>query len=100
MDSTGKWFLSALFNFRSQFFDGFNYATNHPELSSSFMAPGYFIFSLGFDYKPSSKLSVFLSPITSRYTVVTNKELNDKLDSIINEFKNKIKELINTQRVS
>lgn len=78
MDTTGKWFLSALFNFRSQFFDGFNYGTNPAELSSSFLAPGYFIFSLGFDYKPNSKLSVFLSPLTSRYTVVTKKELYDK----------------------
>lgn len=78
MDTTGKWFLSSLFNFRSQFFDGFNYGTNPAELSSSFLAPGYFIFSLGFDYKPSNKLSVFLSPLTSRYTVVTKKELYDK----------------------
>jgi Protein of unknown function (DUF3078) len=78
MDTTGKWFLSGLFNFRSQFFDGFNYGTNPAELSSSFMAPGYFIFSLGFDYKPSSKLSVFMSPLTSRYTVVTKKELYEK----------------------
>lgn len=78
MDSTGKWYLSSLFNFRSQFFDGFNYGTNPPELSSSFLAPGYFIFSLGFDYKPNSKLSVFLSPLTSRYTVVTKKVLYDK----------------------
>jgi len=78
IDTTGKWYLSGLFNFRSQFFDGYNYGTNPAELSSSFLAPGYFIFSLGFDYKPSSKFSIFMSPLTSRYTVVTKKVLYEK----------------------
>jgi hypothetical protein len=31
---------------------------------------------------------------------VNNEKLDEKLDAILNEFKNKIKELINTQRVS
>jgi hypothetical protein len=78
MDAGGKWYLSALFNFRSQFFDGYNYGTKPPELSSSFLSPGYFILSTGFDYKPSEKFSLFLSPLTSRWTVLTNKVLSDK----------------------
>ena len=50
---------------------------------------------------PINYIKEFLS-IHAKQTVPIpiNKELNDKLDSIINEFKNKIKELINTQRVS
>ncbi len=78
MDTGGKWYLSALFNFRSQFFDGYNYGTKPPELSSSFLSPGYFILSTGFDYKPSEKFSLFLSPLTSRWTVLANHELSDK----------------------
>jgi hypothetical protein len=78
MDTVGKWYLSGLFNYRSQFFDGFNYGTTPPELSSSFLSPAYFILSVGFDYKPSDKFSLFLSPLTSRWTVVTNKALSDK----------------------
>jgi hypothetical protein len=78
MDTLGKWYLSGLFNFRSQFFDGFNYGSTPAELSSSFLSPAYFILSVGFDYKPSDKFSLFLSPLTSRWTVVTNKTLSDK----------------------
>lgn len=78
MDAGGKWYLSALFNFRSQFFDGYNYGTTPPELSSSFLSPGYFILSTGFDYKPTDKFSLFISPLTSRWTVLTNRILSDK----------------------
>ncbi len=78
MDTIGKWYLSGLFNFRSQFFDGFNYGSTPAELSSSFLSPAYFILSVGFDYKPTDKFSLFLSPLTSRWTVVTNKILSNK----------------------
>jgi hypothetical protein len=78
MDSVGKWYLSALFNFRSQFFDGYNFNITPAELSSSFLSPGYFILSTGFDYKPTDKFSLFLSPLTSRWTVLTNHTLSDK----------------------
>jgi hypothetical protein len=72
MDTTGKWFLSALFNFRSQFFDGYTYNNNVGTFSSSILSPAYTLLSLGFDYKPNNKLSVFLSPATSRLIIVTN----------------------------
>lgn len=78
MDSTGKWYLSGLFNFRSQFFDGFNYGSTPAELSSSFLSPAYFILSVGFDYKHNDKFSVFLSPLTSRWTIVAKPILSDK----------------------
>ena len=78
MDEKGKWYLSGLFNFRSQFFDGYNYTNNVGNFSSSFLSPAYFIVSAGFDYKPDSKLSVFISPLTSRWVVVANKVLSDK----------------------
>ncbi len=78
MDSTGKWYVSGLFNFRSQFFNGYNYGATPAELTSSFLSPGYFIFSIGFDFKPIPQFSLFLSPLTSRYIVVTNNELSAK----------------------
>ncbi len=52
VDTTGKWYLSTLFNFRSQFFDGYTYSNNIPDFSSSFLSPAYVILSVGFDYKP------------------------------------------------
>jgi hypothetical protein len=78
MDSLGKWYLSGLFNFRSQFFDGYTYSNNIADFSSSVLSPAYFILSAGFDYKPSYKLSLFLSPLTSRSTLVTNSKLAQK----------------------
>lgn len=78
MDTLGKWFLTALFNFRTQFFDGYTYSNNIGNYTSSLLSPGYFILSAGFDYKPDTKLSVFLSPITSRWIIMANKTLSEK----------------------
>ncbi|MBL7761501.1 MAG: DUF3078 domain-containing protein [Sediminibacterium sp.] len=78
MDTVGKWFLTALFNFRTQFFDGYTYSNNVGNYTSSLLSPGYFILSAGFDYKPDAKLSVFLSPLTSRWIVMANKTLSEK----------------------
>ena len=78
IDSLGVWYLSGLFNFRSQFFDGYNFSNNVGELSSSFLSPAYLIVSPGFDYKPSAQLSLFLSPLTYRLTYVGNNYLSQK----------------------
>jgi hypothetical protein len=78
MDSLGKWYISGLFNFRSQLFDGYTYSGATGELSSSFLSPAYMILSAGFDYKPTERLSVFISPLTSRSTFVTKKILANK----------------------
>ena len=76
MDTTGKWFLSTLFDFRSQFFDGYTYNKNIGTFSSSFLSPAYSLLSLGFDYKPRHNLSVFVSPLTSRLVIVLNNQLS------------------------
>ena len=62
--------LSALFNFRSQFSKGYNYNKDGTkDLLSNFLAPAYVLLSLGLDYKPADGLSIFVSPITSRWTI-------------------------------
>jgi hypothetical protein len=68
--------LAGIFNFRSQFFRGYNYPANIKTLSSSFLSPGYITFSIGFDYKPVKSLSIFLSPISSRWIIVKNDSLS------------------------
>ncbi len=78
MDTLGKWFLTGLFNFRSQFFDGYTYNKNIGDFSSTFLSPAYLIISAGFDYKPSSNFSLFLSPLTSRSTFIANNTLSNK----------------------
>ncbi len=69
--------LSALFDLRTQFFDGFTYpAPNTPIFSSTSFSPGYVLLSPGIDYKPVKNLSIFLSPITSRWVIVLNPTLS------------------------
>lgn len=70
--------LAFLANFQSQFTKGYQYHSDGTkELTSNFMAPGYLILSLGVDFKPAKGLSIFVSPVTSRWTFVHNQELSD-----------------------
>src|SRR4051812_261197 len=71
----GKWFLSGLFNFRTQFFDGYNYSSDDKTFSSTFLSPAYVLTSIGFDFKPSAKFSAFISPVTSRWVIVASDRL-------------------------
>ena len=66
---------TALLNFRSQFTAGYNYS-NDEELVSNFMAPGYLLTSLGFDYKPVDYFSIFFSPATGKFTFVQDESLS------------------------
>ncbi len=72
-----KWYAGALFNFRSQFAAGYSYdkdvnGADVKSLTSKFLAPGYVLLSLGFDYKPNSAFSLFLSPLTERWIIVND----------------------------
>lgn len=75
IDTTGVWYVSGLFNFRSQFFDGYSFGAT-PIFTSSFLSPAYIILSAGLDYKPDNTLSIFFSPVTSRTTIVLNEKLS------------------------
>lgn len=72
-----KLYYSLLFNFKTQFDEGFKYP-NTTDVISNFMAPGYFTLALGMDYKPHKDLSVFFSPATARLTVVSDGDLSDQ----------------------
>jgi len=70
-------FLSGLFNFRSQFTAGYNYPNDTTKIkTSNFLAPAYFILSVGMDWKPSDNISVFLSPVTSRWMLIKDDSLS------------------------
>jgi hypothetical protein len=66
-NAKNNWYYSALLNFQTQFFKGYNYP-NTDEPISGFLAPGYLVFSIGMDYKPNNKLTILLSPISSKFT--------------------------------
>lgn len=71
-----KWYLTGLFDFRTQFAKGYNYPDAHTKiLTSDFAAPAYVLLSLGMDYKPTNNFSLFLSPITARELIVNNDSL-------------------------
>jgi len=70
--------IAGLFNLRSQFFKGYTYDNDIRTISSNFMAPGYVLLSLGFDYKATKNLSIFLSPATARWVIVRDTALSNK----------------------
>lgn len=83
-----KWNVAFLANMRTQFDKGYAYSKTPAGLDTStvisdFLSPGYLLLSLGFDYKPTQSLSIFLSPITARYVFVSKTALGPKygLDS-------------------
>jgi hypothetical protein len=72
-----KWNASALFNLRTQFANGYAYSKTSAGLDTSNIisksfAPAYVLLSLGFDYKPNDNFSLFISPLTERWVVVTD----------------------------
>ncbi len=67
--------LSTLFNFRSQFADGLAYnkdvnGKDSATVTSKTLQPAYILLSEGLDYKPTSYLSIYVSPATARWIVV------------------------------
>lgn len=73
-----KWFLTGLFNLRTQFFDGYTFPKGEPQFTSTLFSPAFVLLSVGLDYKPNTKFSMFMSPLTSRWVIVANKELASK----------------------
>ena len=75
-DMGKKYFLTTLFDFRSQFAPGYNYpSADSRVLTSDLLAPAYALLSVGVMYKPNSNFSIFVSPITARELIVHNDSL-------------------------
>ncbi len=71
-----NWFYSALLNFKTQFTDGYDYP-NDSVYISRFLSPAYLNFSIGMDYNPNEVITVFISPLSYKLTVVSDKRLSD-----------------------
>jgi len=69
--ASDHWFYAGLVNFKTQFAPGYSVGTggiplyDQPKISN-LMAPAFLLVSIGMDYKPSDKFTVFISPITYR----------------------------------
>jgi len=75
-----KWNAAALFNLRTQFANGYAYSKtpagkDTSAITSKTFAPAYVLLSLGFDYKPKDNFSLFISPLTERWVVVSDKRI-------------------------
>jgi hypothetical protein len=70
-----NWFYTAQFNFRSQLTP--TYTPSRDTTLSQFLSPAFVLTSLGMDYKPNLKLSIFISPLTGKFTVVSDQMLAD-----------------------
>jgi hypothetical protein len=73
-EASDHWRYSYLLDFRTQFTNGYNYPNDSIPISS-FMAPAYFLVGVGMDWIPNKFLSVLISPVTYKVTIVNNQEL-------------------------
>jgi hypothetical protein len=71
-----NFYYAALLNFKTQFSPGYNYpdATNK---ISDFFSPAYLLLALGLDYKPNAYFSVFLAPLSGKFTFVIDQTLSN-----------------------
>lgn len=67
---------SGFLGLRTQFAPGYNYPNDSVKISD-FFAPGYVLLSLGIDYKPKKWIQMYVSPVTSKITVVGDQTLAD-----------------------
>lgn len=71
-----KWYYTALLSFKSQFADGYKYPDDSTVIST-FLAPAYILGSIGMDYKPNEMFSAYISPVTTKFTIVNDGVLSD-----------------------
>lgn len=74
--ATEKLFYTGLFDFKTQFAEGYKYDGDNRNRISNFMAPAYGTLSLGLDYKPSDNFSLYYSPLAAKMTWVNDDEFS------------------------
>lgn len=74
--ASSDWNYSAQLNFKSQLTP--TYTITRDTLLSNFLSPATALTSIGMDYKPNKKLSVLMSPLTGKYTIVQSQMLSDR----------------------
>lgn len=70
---TSSFFLSALFNFKSQFTKGFDYSVPEWDTfsTSNRFSPAYFTLAAGAEYRKGTAISLFFSPVAARVTLAS-----------------------------
>jgi hypothetical protein len=70
-----NFYYAALLNFKTQMTPGYNYPDDTVKISNLF-APAYLLIALGMDFKPNANLSVFIAPLTAKFTFVKDEILS------------------------
>ncbi|RLZ12320.1 DUF3078 domain-containing protein [Faecalibacter macacae] len=73
-----SWYLTSSVNLRSQFAPGYDFGTTPKTKKSNLFAPAYLTVGVGANYNPTADLSLSIHPITSRTTMVLDKDLQKK----------------------
>ncbi len=75
LDPKSDFYLTGLFNFKSQFTQGYDYDLPRWDTmpTSDFMSPAYFIGAAGIEYRKGNNLTLFLSPVAARLTTADKK---------------------------
>jgi hypothetical protein len=78
VETNNEHFLySSFLNFSTQFANGYNYPDTDNKISG-FFAPAYLTVAAGMDYQPSEKFSLFATPLSGKFTFVTDDELSNQ----------------------
>ena len=77
-----KLYLSAVYNFRTQFARGYN----GDEIVSDFFAPAYTSLGLGIDYTPVKNVSINFAPLTGKVTMVREEYLRTRYGNAEDQF--------------
>ncbi len=76
LDAFQHWLYSMLLRFRTQMAPGYNYPDDSTKISD-FLSPAYVTLAIGMNFKPEFSLSLFLSPLTGKITIVQDQGLAD-----------------------
>ena len=68
---------SSFVNFNTQFANGYNYPDTDNKISG-FFAPAYLTLAAGIDFQPSDKFSLFATPLSGKFTFVTDEGLSNQ----------------------
>lgn len=72
-----NWFYSGLFNFKTQFAQGYDKPAEDDRVKiSNFMSPGYANLSFGMDFKPNADFALLIAPVTGKMTFVLDDDLS------------------------
>ena len=79
-----KLYFSAVYNFRTQFAEGWD--AKHEIVISDFFAPAYTSLGLGIDFKPTNNVAINFAPLTGKVTMVRPEDLRVRYGNAEDQF--------------